>query len=245
MMYEPRFYRSWSNAQLGSCQVSYKETDLLIRSPKLYPDLCMDTIKTLRHRLDDYLVKHPDFLSSLHPIDIVEEAPEEVRQMANCASLANVGPMAAVAGMFAEKVGKVLLEKVDEVIVENGGDIFLAVQQEQVIGVYAGEKSPFSGKIGIRIAANQTPLGICTSAGTVGPSLSLGRADAVTVLCRSTPLADAVATAVGNRIHCSNDIDAALKWGQSIRGVTGLLVIKDQKLGVWGELEIVKTKICQ
>ncbi len=119
--------------------------------------------------------------------------------MAAAAQTAGVGPMAAVAGAIAECVGRELLEFSPEVIVENGGDIFLKVSHRRTVGIFAGD-SPLTGRIGIQIEARDTPLGVCTSSGTVGHSLSFGRADAVVVLAPAAALADAAATAIGNRV---------------------------------------------
>ena len=123
-----------------------------------------------------------------------------VKEMIRVSTLANVGPMAAVAGAMAEFVSKDLLKISKQVIVENGGDIYLATSRERTIGIYAGT-SPLSMKLGITISPEDSPLGVCTSSGTVGPSLSFGKADAVCILSKSAALADAAATAVGNVVR--------------------------------------------
>ena len=240
-MYQPRFYRSWGRQSLIGWTVSYRETDLFIRSAQPHYDYSLSVIKQLRQCLDRYIAKDPSFYSSLTPVLVDAEAPDVIQQMADCAQLAKVGPMAAVAGIVAQHLGLALLNKVDEVMVENGGDIFLATKYDCIIGLYAGDQSPFTGKVGLKILADQTPIGICTSAGTVGPSLSFGCADAVTVLSPSTPLADAVATASANRIKRAQDIDETIAWARSIPEVMGIVIIKDARIGLWGDIEIVKT----
>jgi ApbE superfamily uncharacterized protein (UPF0280 family) len=146
--------------------------------------------------------------------------------------------MAAVAGAIAEAVGKDLLAHTPEVIVENGGDIFMKILRPRLVGVFAGE-SPFTGKIALEINPEETPLGVCTSSGTVGHSLSLGAADAVIVLSRSTALADAAATAIGNRVGDADDIDVAIEQAQAIDGLAGVVVIKGDKMGMWGSVKLV------
>ena len=159
--------------------------------------------------------------------------------MAASARAANVGPMAAVAGAIAELVGRKLLEFSDEVIVENGGDIFIKTSRKRLVGIYAGS-SPFTGKLAIEIGPEGTPMGICTSSGTVGPSLSLGLADAAIVLSASAALADAAATSIGNLVKSPDDIPAALEHGQSINGVMGILLIAGERMGIWGDIKLVK-----
>jgi hypothetical protein len=152
---------------------------------------------------------------------------------------AQVGPMAAVAGAMAEFVSKDLLSFSKEVIVENGGDIFLSISKERVIGIYADD-SPLSLKVGIRIGSEETPVGVCTSSGTVGHSLSFGRADAVCILSKSAALADAAATSVGNIVKEKKDIDSGLKRGKEIPGVLATLIIIGDKMGVWGNIHLVQ-----
>jgi hypothetical protein len=159
--------------------------------------------------------------------------------MIRTSRLANVGPMAAVAGAMAEWVSKDLLELSREVIVENGGDIYLATSKERTIGIYAAE-SPFSLKIGVVIRPEETPLGICTSSGTVGHSLSFGKADAVCIVSKSAALADAAATAVGNIIQEKKDIELGLERGKEIEGVLGTLIIVGDKMGVWGDIKLIQ-----
>ena len=144
-----------------------------------------------------------------------------------------MGPMAAVAGAISEFVGKGLLNFSSEVIVENGGDIFMQSQSDRIAGIYAGD-SPLSQKIGLKIPAEDTPMGICTSSGKIGHSLSFGKADAVVILSKDTALADAAATAVGNIVISAGDIQKGINFAKMIEGVLGVVVIVEDKLGAWG-----------
>ena len=144
-----------------------------------------------------------------------------------------------VAGAIAEGVGRELLRLSPEIIIENGGDIFISATRKTTISIYAGD-SPLSLKIGLSIPpATDGPRSLCTSSGTVGHSLSLGKADAVSVLSPSCALADAAATAVANRIQSAKDIQSAIEWGRRIPGIDGLVVVMGQDLGAWGQVEIV------
>ena len=151
-----------------------------------------------------------------------------------------VGPMAAVRG-FAEIVGLALLEYAPEVLVENGGDLFVKASEPVSVSIYAGQ-SPLSGKLGLLIRPEQTPLGICTSSGTVGPSFSKGQADAAVALSPSVPLADAAATALGNLVQGPGDLEAALEQAQHINGVTGAVVICGDRMAAWGEVSLLPLK---
>ena len=237
-MYEPRTYRHWVNDKdLTSFSVVVKETDLLIRAQCNLRDKALAAILECRYELETYIRHHPIFATTLEPLTIDDDAPALVHEMANAAREAGVGPMAAVAGAIAERVGRELLPFSDEVIVENGGDIFLKTLRERFIGVYAG-KSKLTGKIAFAIQPEETPLGICTSSGLVGHSLSFGTADAVIAISPSTSLADAAATAIGNRVSSGSDIPAAIEFAQSIALLTGVAIIKDDQMGLWGQITL-------
>ncbi len=239
-MYQPRTYRHWiKDKDLLSFNVVVKETDLYIRASTNLKRKALKLVLKYRHALEKYIERHPDFPTSLEPVPVAEDAPRLVKSMAEAAAKAGVGPMAAVAGAIAEFVGGELLAFSPEIIVENGGDIYLKSLKQRTIGIYAG-KSPLSGRVGLKIDKEDTPLGICTSSGTVGHSLSYGQADAVVVLSRSTALADAAATAMGNLIRKLDDIPKGIEFAQGIDGLLGAVVIEGDKIGLWGEV-----KVCQ
>ncbi len=192
-----------------------------------------------RGQIKEYISRDPLFLASLKPYPIFQDAPQIVKSMALAGQMAGTGPMAAVAGAIAEFVGRDLLKVVDEVILENGGDIFISTNLQRKIGIFAGD-SPFSGRLAMLIKAEATPLGICTSSGTVGSSLSFGTADAVVITSKNSALADAVATGIGNIVKSHTDIPQAIEEAKQIPGVLGVVVIKGSKMGVWGEVELVR-----
>jgi ApbE superfamily uncharacterized protein (UPF0280 family) len=223
-------------------QVVVKETDLDIgvRKDRFSPELIKwveDLILAGRQPLEEYIKRDPQFLKALTPHPLLPDAPALVQEMAWAAELAGVGPMAAVAGTMAAWVGKALAKRTRDVIVENGGDIFIRTNRVRTVGIFAG-KSPLSNRIALEIRPNQSPLGICTSSGRVGPSLSLGKADAVVILSPSASLADAAATAAGNLVQVKEDVEKAVNLASGIPGVTGAVVIMDDQLAVWGQVKL-------
>ena len=192
-----------------------------------------------RRAIEGYIRRYPDFRTALQPLPFDPEAPLVVQDMLRAAQSLSVGPMAAVAGAIAEDVGKALQAFSRDVIVENGGDVFLATQRETTVGVFAG-RSPLSMRVGMRIPPEETPCGLCTSSGQVGPSLSFGKADAVTVWASSTALADAAATALANRVVAPEDIEPTLDVARSTDGLKGALVVLRDRIGVWGPIELVR-----
>jgi uncharacterized protein len=237
-----RYRQQMCPAGFAALTVRYRETDLHIAvdEPSFSPDLAAVAEKRVLHYralLDEYIHRDPVFQATLQPHLLPGDAPAIALEMARAGNLAGVGPMAAVAGAFAERVGRELLSRVRQVVVENGGDIFLATESAIKIAVFAGP-SPFSNRIAIELDAAPQGLGVCTSSGTVGPSLSLGRADAAVIVSPSTPLADAVATATANRIQTTADLQPALDFARSVPGITAVLLIKDDKMAAWGALRV-------
>jgi ApbE superfamily uncharacterized protein (UPF0280 family) len=236
--YEERTYRRWvRGGRLASQQVTVQETDLSVYADDIGPELIKEAVIEQRGQIEHYIEHHPGFRTTLEPWPDDVTAPPIVREMIRAGRRAGVGPMAAVAGAVAERVGRALLNHTGQVIVENGGDIFLSVESETVIGLYAGA-SPLSHRLGLKIDPGSTPLSVCTSSGTVGHSKSFGKADAVCVLSPSCALADAAATAIANHVQGPEDIEAATRRGQSIPGVLGVLVVTGEKMGMWGQIEI-------
>jgi len=232
-------YRRWVKNELVSFRVCIEQSDLLVSAERELVEPAEKALRRVRADLESYIRRDARFAATLEPHDTLPEAPAIAREMAEAARMCGVGPMAAVAGAVAQYVGEALLAETSQVIVENGGDIFLHTAQPRVVAIFAGD-SPLSGKVGVRVGRLNQPVGLCTSSGTVGPSLSFGRADAAVVLATSAALADAAATALGNRIQTEAEIEAALEFLQGIDGILGGLVIYRKHLGAWGQIDLVK-----
>ncbi|MGI6119369.1 MAG: UPF0280 family protein [Desulfosporosinus sp.] len=247
MGFTDRFYRQdHRQVDLVHFQLTVGETDLDIgvRKERFSGHLVAwaeETIRACRRPLEDYIKRDPGFGRALTPYTILPDAPLIVQTMAEAGRLAGVGPMAAVAGAISEMVGKAIAKRSQDVIVENGGDIFLRSSRIRRVGVFAGD-SPLSNRLALEIQPKETPLGICTSSGMVGHSLSFGKADAAVVLSPSVALADAVATACGNLVQSTDDLDKALEFVAGITGVKGVLIIKDDRLAVWGSVKLLPMK---
>lgn len=219
---------------LCETKVIVDETDLFIQSTKEFNKL--DYVKDIRNMISGYISLRPEFKTSLSPISLDDTAPEIINHMINASALAEVGPMATVAGAVSHYLG-IAMDDAD-IMIENGGDIYLKATVDKVISIYAG-KSKFSNKLGIKIEACKTPIGICTSAGKIGHSLSFGRTDAVVVISKDTLLADATATSIGNKVKSIEDIETAIDFGKKIPGILGIVIIIDDELGAWGNIELV------
>lgn len=237
--HQPRTYRTrMAREGLVGFRVAVRETDLMVLAER---DLSAEVRRLVvqeRQHLEAYIEGHPDFLTTLSPWPPDPYAPPLVRDMIGAAAPAQVGPMAAVAGAIAARVGTALLSFSSEVIVENGGDIFMHLNHPATVALHAG-RSPLSRKLGLKIDPAPGAWGICTSSGTVGHSHSFGRCDAACVVAADTALADACATALGNKVSDASAIDEALGWIAGISDLLGALIVVGEHLGVWGGLELV------
>ena len=214
-----------------------------------YIEIAKEEIVRRRRDLERFVRWHPYFLVALEPYQIDEaekdEVPEIVERMITAAEKVGIGPMSAVAGTLAEFACEAMLDAgARYAMVDNGGDIALINDREVLVGIYAGE-SQFSNRVALRIKSRASPgasiIGICTSSGTVGHSISFGTADAATVISTSAPLADAAATALCNTITDAKSIPDAFSVIDHVEGIEGALVIYKDTLATCGKVpEIVK-----
>jgi uncharacterized protein len=238
-MYEQRIYRNLIKCDhLVSFEVSVKETDLHVCAQKCLEDEARESVLTHRGIIESYIKDYPRFYKTFVPWHVKGPAPQIVRDMSDAGMLAEVGPMAAVAGAVAEYVGRDLLNNSTEIIVENGGDIFIKLNRPFKYTIFAG-KSPLSLRFGLRLNPTGKPVAVCTSSATIGHSLSMGKADAVCVVSESCAVADASATSICNHVSSENQISQAIDYGKEIKGVLGIVVIAGEKIGLWGNIEVV------
>ena len=238
-MYQKRTYRNLvDTGKLTAFHVVVQETDLLVHADRKLVAETRELVLEQRGYVEAYIKAYPDFMTTLAPWHATGPTAKIISDMIQAGAKAGVGPMAAVAGAIAENVGCGLLKSTDQMVVENGGDVFVRTHRPVTVGIFAGS-SPLSMQIGIPLNSENKPKAVCTSSGTLGHSLSFGKADAVCVVADSCALADAAATSIGNRIQSETDISTAIAVGRKIAEIEGIVVIAGDKMGVWGDITIV------
>jgi hypothetical protein len=200
-----------------------------------------EALAQCRQELVDQILREPDFLGALEPLETLPDDTILIRQMKAAGFRAGVGPMAAVAGAVAGSVGAFLRKFNTDVIVENGGDLYLDLSEDRKVLIFAGD-SPLSNRLALHVKAADTPLGVCTSSGRFGHSLSFGKADAAVAVSEDSALADAAATAIANMVQKADDLEAAMNFAASIEGLKGALVIVEGQVGLWGDLDVRPVK---
>ena len=226
-------------AGLVSFHVVVKETDLWVGADIDLEKETRDLVFDCRAQVERYMDVHPEFATSVVPLQNDPYAPPVVREMIEATRMLGVGPMASIAGAIAQYVGDGLLKFTNQVVVENGGDIFLKANRPVTISILAGA-SPISGRVGLLIPVRQMPIGVCSSSATVGHSLSTGIADVVCLVSSSAILADGAATALGNKIKKKSDLEEASDWGNQFVGIVGGVVIVEDRMNAWGDIELVE-----
>jgi ApbE superfamily uncharacterized protein (UPF0280 family) len=236
-MYQERFYRDWSPAKF-SLEVCYKESDLLIASDKEIDRVLLEGIlKNYYSEIEKHIKKNQNFLTSLSPIEQDENAPAIIKDMIECSNVTGIGPFASVAGAIALYVGKELLNYADELIIENGGDIFLKINEDKRVAVYLGDRFETSAII-LRVKKRDYPFGIASSSAYIGHSLNFGRADLVTVIAKDAILADGFATALSNQVKKEKDINDVFSRAKENPFLEGLLIAFEGKVFLWGEMQL-------
>jgi uncharacterized protein len=213
---------------------SYRDAGFRIACDRF--DTAIAEIVRQREILETYIRIQPEFLVSLSPVTPLPEAPEVARRMAAAARSAGVGPMAAVAGAMAQLATEAALaDGAKEAIIDNGGDLFMALDEPATLALYTGG-AKIGSDLAFTVLPEETPLSICSSSGRMGHSLSLGDCDLATVVARSGALADAAATRAGNLVRSVPDIEPALNQIMAIPGIQGVLLVKEDRIGLAGRL---------
>lgn len=206
-------------------------------------DAVTEEIKNQRQILERYIERHPDFGTSLEPIELLSDPPLAAQRMAQAARLVGVGPMAAVAGTMAQLAAEAGMKAgAEEAIIENGGDIYLDTPESVVISLYTGT-AQIADRLAFLVKPGDTPVSICSSSGKMGHSMSKGKCDLATVVAKDAALADAAATLAANLVSTVNDVDKALKQIEAIEGIDGVLIVKDDRVGLAGKLpQLIKSR---
>ncbi|MDD3296270.1 MAG: UPF0280 family protein [Candidatus Omnitrophica bacterium] len=237
MTYEERSYRDTIKANY-KLEIGFQESDLLICSKEeIDQESAKKVLVNCYEVIENYAKSNPEFLTSLSPLRENKNAAVIIQKMLAASRIANIGPFASVAGAIAEETGLRLSLFSQEIIIENGGDIFLKINEDKIIGVYAGRC--FEPEvIKLKIKSRDCSFGLASSSAHIGHSLNFGRADLVTVLSSGATVADALATSLSNQIKQRKDIKEVFSCITTNPFVEGLLIIFEGEIFLWGNLEL-------
>ena len=214
-----------------------KETIVTIAADnQAHIEAAKEAIRIHRAALEMYILSDPYFQLTLEPYECPQIAPEVVRRMIKAGNTMGIGPMSAVAGTISALAVEAMVEAgAKYAIVDNGGDIALISDRPVIVGIYAGQ-SPIKN-LGLIFEPRDSITGVCTSAGTVGPSISFGMADAAAIFSDDVSLADAAATALGNEVGIGKEsVEVSFNAVKGIPGIKGAIVIQGEYIGMWGQV---------
>ncbi|MBN2158688.1 MAG: UPF0280 family protein [Spirochaetes bacterium] len=231
-----RFYRDFTaTARWKSFRVKVETSDLYIRAGRDLSQQAEKIVHRLRNDIEEHIERQNEFLTSYTPVKRLDGYPDVIRMMYDASELAGVGPMAAVAGAIAESAGRELAGYTDEIIIENGGDIWMNIAAPASVFIYPG--GHHFGCVAMKISPGRTPCGVCTSSARIGHSFSFGKAESATVITPEAAIADAIATEVCNRVKTEDDMEDAARFGME-RGAEGVVIIYRDRLLAQGNVEL-------
>ena len=235
-----RHYRQQYTRHAGeqAFQVVVEETDLHITACSDLSAEISRYVSVLRGQLKSYMLLHPEFRDSYVPVAVPDTAAHVVQRMADAAAIAGVGPMAAVAGTISQMVCEEFAALSSELIVENGGDVYMLSSRDRIAGLLPDPHS--QATVGIVIHGTDFPVSICASSATIGHSLSLGKGELVAVRSRDGSLADACATAFCNLLKSPDAIERVTENAAALeaQGIEGVFAQCGGRIAIWGKMEL-------
>ena len=220
-----------------SFRLDYKYSGLYIICDRDISGELEEPVLSFYRDIETVIAGQTDFEKSLAPIEAGKDLPRIIKEMCGAGEVFSVGPMASIAGALCDHLAKTLKDRCSFLMIENGGDVYIKSGDPLEVGIFT-KNIYFKDKLILLIEAGQTPCGICSSSGSFGHSLSLGKSDLVTVLSRTATIADAAATSIANTINSEKDIDTAIARFSQYREVEGLIIIKNKRIGLWGKLQL-------
>jgi len=209
--------------------------DILLRvtAPEEYYEECRAAALSVWEQLSAYSVRDPQFRTSKRPVEVPEQASAVIREMAEVARSAGVGPVFTIQGAITDHVGRYLARSLSEVLVSSGGDYYIRSKRRM--------------KLVVHHDADGKALSVVVDPrrGTSGVSTTLGRdqlpahsVDGLTVLATSCMLADAASAAAMAILSRPNSLRQALGYLREIEGLHGAVVFQGRRIGVVGGLEV-------
>lgn len=212
-----------------------KETEMNITVDDSFKDNIADYVREARSSIEDKIRSDPFFGITYDPYSPSDNDDTLIRHMCSASVSADVGPMASVAGAVALHVIERLKDQgCTHAVIDNGGDIALMCDHEIIIRVYSG--NDITEDIGMIIPKTDGILGICSSSGKIGHSVSFGNSDVCTVISEDPILSDACATSLGNMISEESDLLASLEKICEVEGVRGCFAFINGAIASCGDL---------
>jgi ApbE superfamily uncharacterized protein (UPF0280 family) len=181
-------------------------------------------------QIQSYAIRNPAFRTSKRPLEVPETAPAIIREMAESAASAGVGPMFTFQGALTEYVGRKLADALSEVSVSCGEDHYVVTRRRMRLPVQSGMG------LAVVVKPELGPHGVfmrLTPGDEAGEILG-----GLVVVGRSCIVADAAAAAATAIVPKPDGFRTALRYLRGLPGLYGALVIEGHRIGVTGALEL-------
>ena len=216
-------------------KVEIGETAATVACERQFLGPAVDAIKAARVEVERWIRKDPFFLATMDPYRCDGDPGRVVQRMCDAAEAAGVGPMATVAGAVAqEAIEAMVAAGCTHGWVDNGGDIAMLLEEPATVEVFCepGSKEAF----GFELGPTRSIIGMCSSSGRLGHSISFGDSDVALAYADDAVLADALATAIGNRVVDAGSMRSCFDPFKGLKGFRGGLAMRDGEVSMWGDL---------
>lgn len=216
-------------------KVEIEETAATIAADRDYIEPAVTAIKSARAEIERKIRRDDFFLTTLEPYVPNDDDGRVIRRMCEASSIAGVGPMATVAGTIAQEAMEAMIsEGCAHGWVDNGGDIALLLESAGTVEIFSNPDS--RSAYALEIEPTDTVIGICTSSGRLGHSISFGNSDAALAIADDAVLADALATAIGNRVAEVDSLKTCFDPFNRVEGFIAGLAMIDGSVSIHGRL---------
>jgi uncharacterized protein len=212
-------------------EIQVQDLTLRITAPEDFAEEARASALSFWEQLQSYGARDPDFRSSKRALTrVATDAPPIVQEVVSAASAAGVGPMFSFRGAVVDSVGRFLGGQAGDVTVACDGDYYLKAKKRMKVAVKRRGGDPLT----IVLAASRG-IGLST---TLGRGKGGAGPDGLAVIAQSCMLADAAAAGVQACLRKPDGFGMALHYLQRVPGVTGGVVVVDDRIGVAGGVEI-------
>jgi ApbE superfamily uncharacterized protein (UPF0280 family) len=222
--------------------IEIQETAATIAAERRFIGGAVDAIKMARRDIERQIRKDRFFLTTLEPYDSGSCTSETTARMCAATKQAGVGPMAAVAGAIAQAaLDAMIAEGCRHAWVDNGGDVALVLESPLTLEIFT---TPGSSKaFAFELRTTGRAMGICSSSGRLGHSISFGDSDIAVTIADDAVVADAFATALGNEVKDETSLNKCFDILRSAKAVKGGLAMIDGAVAMYGEVpELVEVE---
>lgn len=221
-------------------KLEIEETAATIAAERQFVEFAVDAIKAARLDIERQIRRDDFFMTTLEPYEPESGGSRVIGRMCEASKAAGVGPMAAVAGAIAQEALEAMVSQgCSHGWVDNGGDIALVLESPVTVEIFSDPGS--RNAVGLELEPTSGTVGVCTSSGRLGHSISFGDADAAVAIAKNAYLADALATAIGNIVKDSPSMERCFDGFKHLGDFTGGLVLRDGDVAMYGKLPRIVT----